>query len=140
MRSCGALSVPGGPVPARLAKKEKWNLPQPWPAVLAGYRSHGAGPGLPRCRDQHRAARARVDLARPMPGAASGEPQTQTKAKEGGSLWERLQFPKSQKFFIKLAQTLIDLWRKPLIDGIRGRGGLPGLDRQGLPKSGHPNK
>src|SRR5580704_8173720 len=133
MRSCGALSALGGSVPARLAKQEKRNLPQPWPAALAGNRSHGAGPGLPRSRDQPRPGGACVDLARPMPGEAQGEPQTQTRTKEGGSLWTRLQFPKSQKFFIKLAQTLIDLWRNPLIDGIRGRGGLPGLDRQGLP-------
>src|ERR1700730_6820815 len=34
MRSCGALSALGGSVPARLAKQEKRNLPQPWPAAL----------------------------------------------------------------------------------------------------------
>src|SRR5580704_898888 len=140
MRSCGAPSAPGGRVPARLAKQEKLNLPQPWPAVLAGNRSHGAGPGLQSSRDQSRTVGACADLARPMQGEASGELQTQTKVQEGSSLRTRLQFPKSQKFFIKFPQTLIDLRRNPLIDGIRGRRSLPGLDGQGLPKGGHPNK
>src|ERR1700693_6189684 len=100
MQSFGALYAPTEPAHAILARQERRSLPRPGPALLAGRKSHEAGPILRQRRDRRRASRASGDHARPMQAEAGVESQRETEVKEGSSLLTCLHFPKPQKLFI----------------------------------------